>query len=226
MLKANLVPSIVSSSNGGRSDVQGTTPQLTLLRGKPGSIPVRLENLYDHRLAGTLLLDVPPTWTQQPRIAFQLEPRQHKILTIPVAVPEATPIQSLTRSINVTFERTAKLPDVTKTFVVSVISPQNVGNLLKNGDFEDIGSDGKSAKHWQGTGAELVSSEGPDSASASMCLSFRPPSNGRTSANPSNCREEQPTYTRHGSGTAARKADRTSCKPRKMVAAARSTTTK
>ena len=131
-----------------------------MLKGKPGSILVRLENLYDHRLAGTLLLDVPPTWTQQPRIAFQLEPRQRKTLALPVAVAEATPSQSLTHSINVTFERTAKLPDVTKTFVVSVISPQNVGNLLKNGDFEDIGSDGKSAKHWQGTGAELVSSEG------------------------------------------------------------------
>jgi hypothetical protein len=160
VLRANLVPSIVSSSNGGRSDMQATTPQLTLLRGKPGNIPVRLENLYGHRLAGTLQLDVPSTWTQQSRIAFQLEPRQHKILAVPVAVPETTPIQNMTRSIGVTFERTEKLPDVAKTFVISVISPENVGNLLKNGDFEDIGSDGKSARHWQGTGAELVSSEG------------------------------------------------------------------
>ncbi|HEV3418422.1 MAG TPA: sugar-binding protein, partial [Pirellulales bacterium] len=160
VLKTNLVPSIVAPSNGGGIDLSGAAPQVTLLKGKPGSIQVRLQNLYDRQLAGTLRSDMPATWTQQSRIAFQLDPGERKTLTIPITVPESTPIQNFAHSIAATFDGMEKLPDVTKPFVVSVISPENVGNLLKNGDFEEIDSDGKSPKHWQGTGAELISSEG------------------------------------------------------------------
>ena len=52
------------------------------------------------------------------------------------------------------------LPQVIKPFAVSVIAPENVGNLLKNGDFEQIERDGKTAAHWGGTNGRIVSSDG------------------------------------------------------------------
>ena len=68
-----------------------------------------------------------------------------------------------------TFDSAEKLPDVKKPFVVSVISPESVGNLLKNGDFEQVDADGK----LPGIGEEPMPNwsraTGWGSAWASMC---------------------------------------------------------
>ena len=159
-VKANLVPSLAAAASGGIVDLSGALPQVTLLQGKPGGIQVRLHNLYDRQIAGTMVSDLPPAWTAQPRIAFQLEPGERKIVSIPVAVPETASQQSATHTLVVKFDDAEKLPNVKKAFVVSVISPEDLGNLLKNGDFEEVDPAGKLPKHWQGTGAELASSEG------------------------------------------------------------------
>ena len=63
VLKTNLVPAIVTATSGGPVDLSEATPQVTLLQGKPGTISVRLHNLYAvHRLTGTLSLDMPADW--------------------------------------------------------------------------------------------------------------------------------------------------------------------
>jgi hypothetical protein len=159
VLKTNLVPSIVVPG-AGAIDLSRAIPQVTLLKSKPASIQIRLQNLFDHPLAGRLRADVPATWTQQPQASFQLEPGQQRILTIPVNVPDATALESVPYTIVASFAGAEKLPDVTKPLVISVISPESVGNLLKNGDFAELEPDGKSPKDWHGSGAELVSSEG------------------------------------------------------------------
>ena len=160
VLKANLVPSVVAPSGGGKIDLGKTTPQVTLLKGKPGRIQVRLQNLYDRKLAGAISTDLPAIGIEQSRTSFQLAPGERKIVAIPVAPPETTVAKSVPHSIVVKFDGAERLPEVKKAFVLSVISPEQLGNLLKNGDFEEVNPASKAPKHWQGSGAELASSEG------------------------------------------------------------------
>jgi len=159
VLKANLVPSIDVPSGGGESAGIGSEPRVNLLKGKAGSVRVRLNNLYGDRLSGTLRLDLPAEWTSAKNVSYSLEPRERKTLSVPVTVPPATSLESGLHRLTVTFDRQG-LPAVAKSFRVSVIAPESVGNLLKNGDFERTSADGKTAAHWSGTNAQLVSSEG------------------------------------------------------------------
>jgi hypothetical protein len=159
VLKTYLVPAIVVPSEGGRLDLSGATPQVTLLKGKPGSIQVRLQNLCDRQLSGTVAADVPAAWAEQPRASFALKPGETKIVSIPVTLPESTPLQSFPQLLTTTFDAAEKFSPVAKPFIVSVISPESVGNLLKNSGFEEVDAHGKPT-HWNGSGAELISSEG------------------------------------------------------------------
>ncbi|HKI20385.1 MAG TPA: hypothetical protein VKA15_21025, partial [Isosphaeraceae bacterium] len=72
VLKANLVPSIDVPSPGG--DNVGSGPRINLLGGKSAAIPVRLQNVYHDRLAGTLHLDLPEGWMRTKDVSFTLEP--------------------------------------------------------------------------------------------------------------------------------------------------------
>jgi hypothetical protein len=175
-LKANLVPSIVAPSSGSQIDLSGAEPQVTLLQGKPGSVQVRLRNLFGRRISGTLKADLPSAWAPRPAVDFALEPGQSKIVSIPVALPEATAAKNYPQSISVAFDAAEKLPTVVRPFNVAVISPANVGNLLKNGDFEELDADGKPAKHWGGTGA-VVSSAGLGLGLGKHVLKFAPSDN-------------------------------------------------
>jgi hypothetical protein len=173
VLKANLVLTVVVPS-AGAIDLNLATPQVTLLQGKPGSIQVRLRNLFDHALSGTLRTDLPATWTEQPQTRFELQPGQQKILSIPVDVPETTALESFSHEIAVSFSGAEKLPAVTKPLLISVISPESVGNLLKNGDFAELEANGKTPKHWAGSGAELISSDGLGLGLGKRVLKFTP----------------------------------------------------
>ena len=125
-------------------------PQITLLEGKPGAIRIRLRNPYSRPLGGTLRLDLPESWLSQREQSFSLQPGERKIVTLPVTVPRSTALAAFPYQLRVTFDW-PKLPAVSKPFVVSVISPQSVGNLLRNGDFEQVEADGKTPKHWRGS---------------------------------------------------------------------------
>ncbi len=176
VLKSYLVPAIVTPTSGASVDLSEATPQVTLLRGKPGSISVRLQNLYDHRLTGTLSSDLPADWAGQPRLDFDLAPGERKVMSIPVAVPAETAPQSYPHTLTVTFDPADKLPSVANPFIAAVISPQTIGNLLQNGDFEELDARG-SPKHWGGSGAQLVSSEGLGLGLGKHVLKFAPSDN-------------------------------------------------
>jgi len=155
VVKAGLVPAIEVPAGGGKFD----TPHLSVLRGMPGSIPVRFRNLYDRPLTGTLRFNLPAGWLKNPEVKFTLAPGERKTVALPLTVPDTTPLQTFPHQLEVTFDW-QKLPAVTKPLVLSVISPESVGNLLKNGDFEQVEKDGKKPKHWSGINAQLVSSDG------------------------------------------------------------------
>ena len=177
VLKTNLVAAIVTPTSGGNVDLNATTPQVTLLQGKPGTIQVRLQNPYEHPLSGTVAVSFPVGWAQPPRSDFRLEPSQRKILTIPVKLPPEAATHHFPHTLSVTFDAAEKLPSVDKEFMISLISPEEVGNLLQNGDFEELDATGRSPKHWGGSGAQLVSSEGLGLGLGKHLLKFGPSDN-------------------------------------------------
>ena len=68
-------------------------------------------------------------------------------------------MQTYSHQIEVTFDW-QKLPAVTLPLVLSVVSPESIGNLLKNGDFEQVEEGGKKPKYWDGINAQLAPSDG------------------------------------------------------------------
>jgi hypothetical protein len=159
VLKTCLVPAIDVPSAGGDGNLGGGTPQIALRAGKSDAVRIRLRNPYARPLGGTLRLDLPESWLSQREISFSLQPGEQKIVTARVTVPRSSPLAAFPHQLRVAFDW-PKLPAVSKPFVVSVISPESVGNLLRNGDFEQVEADGKTPKYWRGTNAQLVSSEG------------------------------------------------------------------
>ncbi len=94
VLKANLVPSIGASSMEGEGVAVGSEPTVNLLRGRPGSVSVRLKNFYTSRLDGTMHLDLPAAWAAAPDVPFPVEPGDSKNLDVPVTVPATDSLES------------------------------------------------------------------------------------------------------------------------------------
>ncbi|MBM4046228.1 MAG: hypothetical protein FJ279_14040 [Planctomycetes bacterium] len=157
VLRTYLVPALHTPSAGGKREPIGGTPQIPLLKGMPAAIPIRLHNLYARPLTGTLRLDLPASWMKEKQAKFALSPGERKVLSVAVSIPDGAPLAALPQKLTVTFD-SDKLPPVVKPFVVTVISPENIGNLLTNGDFEE--ADGQSPKAWSGTNGKLAPSEG------------------------------------------------------------------
>ncbi len=155
VVKSRLIAAVEIPAGGGRIDA----PRLSVLRGKPASIPVRLWNQYDRPLSGALHVNLPAGWSKEQEVKFELAPGERKIAAIPLTVPEDAPMQTYPHQLEVTFDW-QNLPAVTLPLVLSVISPESVGNLLKNGDFEQVEEDGKKPKYWDGINAQLAPSDG------------------------------------------------------------------
>ena len=129
VLKTYLVPAVNVPSAGGNRDLGAGTPQIALLAGKPGAVRIRLRNPYARPLGGTLRLDLPESWLREREASFSLQPGEQKIVTVPVTVPPSSPLAAFPHQLRVTFDW-QKLLAVSKPFVVSVISPESVGNLF------------------------------------------------------------------------------------------------
>ena len=131
--------------------------QVQMLTGRPGECLVRLHNVYARELAGTL--QVKGLGKTEP-VPFKLAPGQESFVRL--ELPAATAAASA--SVIVSFDQ-AKLPAVEKPFAVSVITPDLLGNLLTNGDFEQAGG-------WSEHGGKRVAAEGPDLGHGSFVYKF------------------------------------------------------
>ena len=159
VVKAQLVPGIQVASAGGKREPIGTQPQISILRGQPAAIPVRLQNPYKRRLEGKLNLDVPASWTTSRSISFTLPAEESRVVSAAVAIPGDAELESVGCRLTADFAW-AKLPAVVKPFAVAVISRESVGNVLQNGGFEEAEADGVTPNAWRGTNAQLAPAKG------------------------------------------------------------------
>ena len=174
VLKANLVPSIQVHEAGGKRERIVYTPRLVLLRGKAGRMDVQMHNVYDRQLTGSLRFDIPTEWLEDKEMEFSLEPGERKVVSVSITVPEEAELGEAAHSMMVNFPW-AKLPQVTKPFILSIIAPESVGDLLINGDFETPDESGTKPEAWNGVGAKLESSEGLGIGLGKHVLRFEKP---------------------------------------------------
>ena len=171
VLETHLAAAVEVASAGGNRDLGAATPQIALLEGKPSALRIRLQNPYPRPLAGTLRLDLPESWLSERKARFALQAGERKIATLPVSVPRSTPAAAFPCRLQVAFDE-EKLPAVSQSFVVAVISPRSVGNLFRNGGFKEVEADGKTPKDWHGS-AQLAPSEGLGPGLGKHVLRFR-----------------------------------------------------
>ena len=153
ILKAYIVPNIQISqiSAGTSSNVETARriiPRLTMLKTKTNKLPVNLNNIYNRELSGNISIELPQNWPPNQSVPFKLKPGQNVTIEIPVNIPKD--ISDKDYSIKVLFKYDwEKLPLIEKPAVLSVISTENLGNLITNGDFESPAEAGKNPDPWR-----------------------------------------------------------------------------
>jgi hypothetical protein len=152
VLKAFVVPQVQTSRVGAGTSSNVATarriaPRQSILKGQDGKLTVELRNIYDRELSGNINLNVPMGWFEVNPIPFSLGVEQKQIHQIEFTVPEDTPAEDYTINLILNFNW-QKLPQIDKSVVLSVISPEVLGNLMPNGDFETPDATGRGPEGW------------------------------------------------------------------------------
>lgn len=124
-------------------------PQLAFVKGgADAKVTLRLMNFYEVPLSGKVSLR---TRTGESKaVAFELKASESKLLSLPVDVA-ALPEELQEAAVLADFTG-GKLPQVQKKMLLNIISPDKVGNLLKNANFETAGETPQQAAHWDASG--------------------------------------------------------------------------
>ncbi len=167
ILKAYAVATVETARVGSGTSVnvaraQRVIPRASMVKGKKGDLSVRLRNHYDRVLEGSFEVSLPSDWPQLDRVRFALEPGADLVVPVRVSVPADA--EDRDYSIEMEFDFAwGKLPNITKPAVLTVVSPDAVGNLLLNGGFERLTQDGDRPEGWNvNTGGDkaMVDSDG------------------------------------------------------------------
>jgi len=151
-LKAYAVPEVCVARGGTGTSAGGrAAPRVTLLLGSPGGAPLRLRNLYDHPLSATVKLAPPAGWPAAPPTTVALEAGQEEVRQIAVPLPEGVEPRDYPAEFVVEFD-SPELPVVSTPVILSVVSPDSLGNLLPNGDFETPDAAGTGPEGWSANG--------------------------------------------------------------------------
>jgi hypothetical protein len=133
-------------------------PRLTAFQGRPSEVLVRVRNLYQRELSGRVSLVLPARWSVPEPVAFRVAPAKQQILRVPLTDAGAAPGEH--RGDIVVNWDWDKLPPLHSPIVLSLVSPELLGNLLTNSGFEQVDAQGKPVA-WTGPG-KIVAHEGPD----------------------------------------------------------------
>lgn len=161
VLKAYVVPEIRLHHAALKRSRLVELPRLALMRGRPGTVSIGLTNLYDRDLTGRFRIELPQGWPAPEEAAFALQPGESRDVPIPLAIPADARPEDYACQVRFDFDW-SKLPRITKPVVLAVISPEMLGNLYTNGDFEapDAGGTGPEGFQMDGKTKMWASSEG------------------------------------------------------------------
>jgi hypothetical protein len=155
-LKAYVVPHIhVARVGAGTSanvaEARRMTPRVSMLEGNEGKLTIRMSNLYDRELSGKIRVDLPRGWPAVEPMSFSLETGKDQVRPLALAIPKG--IETGDYPVNIAFSFDwEKLPRVERPVVLSVISPDMLGNLMPNGGFETPDATGKGPDGWRVNG--------------------------------------------------------------------------
>ncbi len=176
--KAYVIPQIqVSSVGSGTSSNAAsdrlTIPHINMLKGTTGKLLVNLRNLYDYYLTGNIMVNVPEIKAEFEQIRFSLKPEEETTMEIPIDIPAQ--IREKEYDVNVLLVFDLKtLPVIEKHAILTVISQNNLGNLLPNGDFESPLEPGKEPDGWSSNVKnKRISSEGLGDGLGKYVLKFQ-----------------------------------------------------
>ena len=178
VLKAYVTAQInISRVGAGTSSSVATarriTPHLSMLKGTKNKLSVQLRNLYHRELSGNINIELAADWPAIKPISFRLEAEKTQIREIELDIPTDISDKDYTAKVIFDFDR-EKLPQVDKPVVLSVISPQFLGNLISNGDFESPNATGTGPEGWRvnDTTKTWIGAEGLDDGLGEHILKF------------------------------------------------------
>lgn len=153
-LKAQLVVAV------GDDRLPQSAPHLVVVKGERCEVPLRVRNPLDKPVAGTITIAVPGGWATAAPVAFNLPAGGSARLQAALAIsPGARVPNQADLTARVQFSSPA-LPTLGKPFGLTMVRPEDLGNLLHNGGFEEPDATADSAAGWSGNNAKRVSSEG------------------------------------------------------------------
>ncbi|HOK04530.1 MAG TPA: sugar-binding protein [Victivallales bacterium] len=143
-IKTYLVPSVETT---GRLSRPFSTA--TFIKGKSAQLNVLLDNICTSTLSGKISVVVPDGWQKQEELDFSVNSGEKSYLKINLKLPEN--INDGTYPLKVIFAYSKQdLPVVEKKVNISIVSPEMLGNLIKNSGFEEPAEPGESATFWGG----------------------------------------------------------------------------
>ena len=153
VLKAYVTPQIQvarvgAGTSAGVAQARRIVPRVSMLRGSPGELAVHIRNLYDRTLSGSMRVETPGGWPEKERMPFSLGAGQDEVRQVAVTVPKD--VEAKDHRVELVFDFDSEdLPRIEKPFVLSVVSPEMLGNLMPNGDFETVDASGEGPDGWR-----------------------------------------------------------------------------
>ncbi|HUT33840.1 MAG TPA: sugar-binding protein [Planctomycetota bacterium] len=139
-LKAYVVPEVhvarvAAGTSASVARARRIAPRVSAVRGLGASLAVRLRNLYGRPLSGTVRVELPEGWPAREPLAFSLAKGQDEVRPILLSVPSNAEPRDYPVRLTFTLDD-KKLPPVEKSVVLCILTPDMLGNLMPNGDFE------------------------------------------------------------------------------------------
>jgi len=141
-MRAYTVPKIVSYTFDPRRASLGSAPRLTALPGRMVEMLIRVDNGYASSLEGTCRVRLPREWAVTDTQAFWAPAGQTNTIPLSLVVPSNAPIRDIPLEVTVQFAR-KNLPIVRLPFILAVVEPTMLGNLLPPDQWR---VDGKTAR--------------------------------------------------------------------------------
>jgi len=118
------------------------TPAVSLLAGREANLRLRLTNRSAKALSGTVHIELAAGWPAVAPAAFSLMAGEAKLMEVALSAPASAPASEQRLHLSCRFADD-RLPEVALSYLLAVIDPKRLGNLLVNGGFESVDAQGR-----------------------------------------------------------------------------------